>query len=68
VATDLSIPWRGPLLAAGFDPQRPTTWILEGLLPHLDAAAQLSVLNEVAALSAPGSRAVIERAIPCPDR
>lgn len=66
VATDLSVPWRGPLLAAGFDPQQPTTWIVEGLLPYLDAAAQLAVLNEVAALSASGSRAVIERAVPLP--
>jgi O-methyltransferase involved in polyketide biosynthesis len=66
VATDLSLPWRGPLTSAGFDPQQPTTWILEGLLPYLDAAAQLSVLKGVAALSAPGSRAVIERAVPLP--
>jgi methyltransferase (TIGR00027 family) len=66
VATDLSLPWREPLRSAGFDPQQPTTWILEGLLPYLDAAAQLSVLKEVAALSAPGSRAVIERAVPLP--
>jgi methyltransferase (TIGR00027 family) len=66
VATDLALPWRGPLMAAGFDPQQPTTWIIEGLLPYLDAAAQLSVLKEVAALSAFGSRAVIERAVPLP--
>jgi methyltransferase (TIGR00027 family) len=66
VATDLSLPWREPLISAGFDPQQTTTWVLEGLLPYLDAAAQLSVLKEVAALSAPGSRAVIERAVPLP--
>jgi O-methyltransferase involved in polyketide biosynthesis len=66
VATDLSLPWREPLRSTGFDPQQRTTWILEGLLPYLDAAAQLSVLKEVAALSAPGSRAVIERAVPLP--
>jgi methyltransferase (TIGR00027 family) len=66
VSTDLALPWRGPLLAAGFDPRQPTTWILEGLLPYLDAAAQLAVVNEVAALSASGSRAVIERAVPLP--
>lgn len=64
VGTDLSRPWREPLLSAGFDPQRPTTWVLEGLLPYLDAAAQLGVLEEVAELSAPGSRVVIERAVP----
>lgn len=66
VATDLSLPWREALTVAGFDPQQPTTWILEGLLPYLDGAAQLSVLRDVAALSAPGSRAVIERAVPLP--
>lgn len=63
---DLSLPWREPLLAAGFDPSQPTTWVLEGLLPYLDAAAQHAVLGEVAALSAAGSRAVIERAVPLP--
>lgn len=56
VATDLSGPWREPLLAAGFDSQQATTWVLEGLLPYLDAAAQLAVLEAVAALSASGSR------------
>ncbi|MEV7132539.1 SAM-dependent methyltransferase [Arthrobacter sp. NPDC093128] len=66
VATDLSRPWREPLLAAGFDPKQPTTWVLEGLLPYLDAAAQLAVLVEVAALSASGSRVVIERAVALP--
>ncbi|MFE4833891.1 SAM-dependent methyltransferase [Arthrobacter sp. NPDC056691] len=63
---DLSLPWREPLLAAGFDPAQPTTWVLEGLLPYLDAASQHAVLGEIAALSAPGSRAVIERAVPLP--
>lgn len=63
---DLSLPWREPLLAAGFDQQEPATWVLEGLLPYLDAAAQHAVLGEVAALSAPRSRAVIERAVPLP--
>lgn len=66
VATDLSRPWRELLLAAGFDRQQPATWVLEGLLPYLDSAAQLALLEEVAALSASGSRVVIERAVPLP--
>ena len=66
LAADLSLPWREGLLAGGFDPAQPTTWVLEGLLPYLDAAAQHAVLNEVAVLSAPGSRAVIERAVALP--
>jgi methyltransferase (TIGR00027 family) len=63
---DLSLPWRKQLLATGFDPGQATTWVLEGLLPYLDAASQRAVLGEVAALSAPGSRAVIERAVALP--
>jgi methyltransferase (TIGR00027 family) len=66
LAADLSEPWRALLLAFGFDPGQPTTWVLEGLLPYLDSAAQRAVLTEVLALSAPGSRAVIERAVPLP--
>jgi methyltransferase (TIGR00027 family) len=66
LAADLSEPWRALLLASGFDPAQPATWILEGLLPYLDSAAQLAVLTQVAELSAPGSRAVIERAVPLP--
>ncbi|WP_426766030.1 SAM-dependent methyltransferase [Pseudarthrobacter sp. 1G09] len=63
---DLSQPWRQRLVSAGFDPGRSTTWIMEGLLPYLDAAGQQAVLDEVGALSAQGSRAVIERAVPLP--
>jgi len=66
LAANLSEPWRALLLALGFDPRQPTTWVLEGLLPYLDSAAQEAVLTEVMELSAPGSRAVIERAVPLP--
>lgn len=66
VAADLALPWREPLLAAGFSPHLPATWVIEGLLPYLDAAAQLAVLRTVLDLSPSGSRAVIERAVPLP--
>jgi methyltransferase (TIGR00027 family) len=66
VTADLSQPWEQPLLAAGFDPQQPTTWVIEGLLPYLSANAQLATLQAVLALSPSGSRAVIERAVPLP--
>ncbi|WP_261792167.1 SAM-dependent methyltransferase [Arthrobacter sp. PM3] len=66
VPADLSLPWGGPLRAAGFDPDQATTWVIEGLLPYLDSDAQLQTLTEVVALSAPGSRAVIERAVALP--
>jgi methyltransferase (TIGR00027 family) len=64
LAADLSQAWREPLIAKGFDPQQPTTWILEGVLPYLDSSAQNSVLRGLVELSSPGSRAVIERAVP----
>jgi methyltransferase (TIGR00027 family) len=63
---DLAQPWQDSLQAAGFDPWQPATWIVEGLLPYLDAAGQRAVLDDLAALSAPGSRTVIERAVPLP--
>ncbi|MFF2031161.1 SAM-dependent methyltransferase [Arthrobacter sp. NPDC058192] len=66
VPADLSHSWGELLQAVGFDRTQPTTWVIEGLLPYLDADAQLLTLQEVAALSAPGSRAVIERAVALP--
>ena len=66
VDADLPQHWRALLLVSGFDPRQSTTWVLEGLLPYLDSAAQLAVLTEMVALSSPGSRAVIERAVPLP--
>ncbi|UOD81783.1 SAM-dependent methyltransferase [Paenarthrobacter ureafaciens] len=66
IDADLTQPWRALLLASGFDPGQPTTWVLEGVLPYLDSAAQMAVLTEVIALSSQGSRAVIERAVPLP--
>ena len=43
------------LQAAGFDPQQPTTWLLEGLLPYLSRSVLQSVAQEIGALSAPKS-------------
>lgn len=56
VAVDLEAPWIAPLLAAGFDPETPTLWLVEGLLVYLDEAAVASVFAHVTELSAPGSR------------
>jgi methyltransferase (TIGR00027 family) len=66
VATDLTRPWNQALFAACFDRHQPATWIIEGLLPYLSADAQLATLQDMAAFSPPGSRAVIERAVPLP--
>ena len=62
VPGDVTEPWAADVVAAGFRPGVPTHWVLEGLLPYLSAHDQSAVLDDVIALSAPGSRAVIERA------
>ncbi|MFF4836302.1 SAM-dependent methyltransferase [Streptomyces sp. NPDC001315] len=55
VAADLLGDWRGSLLAAGFDPERPTAWLCEGLLFYLAPEAVDRLVSTAGALSAPGS-------------
>lgn len=62
IAADVTAPWASAIVRAGFRPDEPTHWVLEGLLPYLGAHDQSALLDDVVALSAPGSRAVIERA------
>lgn len=62
VAADVTESWAGRIVSRGFDPRRPTMWILEGLLPYLSAHDQAGVLDDVVHLSGRGSSAVIERA------
>jgi methyltransferase (TIGR00027 family) len=60
VAIDLRDDWPAALREAGFDPTRPTAWIAEGLLVYLPPDAQDRLLDNVTALSAPGSRLATE--------
>lgn len=60
IATDLRDDWAGALLAAGFDPGRPTAWALEGLLPYLPGAAQDVLFEKLHELSAAGSQIAAE--------
>ncbi|MFD7459467.1 MULTISPECIES: SAM-dependent methyltransferase [unclassified Streptomyces] len=46
---------RDALLAAGLDPRRPTAWLAETLLYHLQPAAVLALVGTMTELSAPGS-------------
>ncbi|MFI0976166.1 SAM-dependent methyltransferase [Streptomyces sp. NPDC021093] len=55
VATDLREDWPGALLRAGFRPDAPTVWLLEGLLYALPQQAADLLLERVTELSAPGS-------------
>jgi methyltransferase (TIGR00027 family) len=47
--------WPAALTAAGFDPQTPTAWLIEGLLQYLDEPAVLMLFERVNTLSANGS-------------
>ncbi|WP_407685465.1 class I SAM-dependent methyltransferase [Mycobacterium sp. HUMS_1102779] len=60
VAIDLRDDWPAALQAAGFDAGRPTAWSAEGLLVYLPPEAQDRLFDNIAALSAPGSRIATE--------
>lgn len=63
VAIDLRRDWPKALVDAGFDGNRPTAWIAEGLFGYLPPDAQDRLLDNISALSADGSRLAVE-AIP----
>jgi methyltransferase (TIGR00027 family) len=52
------------LASAGHDPARATTWVWEGVVPYLSAADVTAAVAAVAALSAPGSRLVVNYQTP----
>ncbi|WP_405137193.1 SAM-dependent methyltransferase [Nocardia sp. NBC_01388] len=60
VEADLRQPWYAPLAAAGFDPSRPTAWLVEGLLPYLTRAENDALLAEIARISVPGSEIALD--------
>lgn len=60
VAVDLREDWPSALRKAGFDPDVPTAWLAEGLLPYLPDEAKETMLGRVDELSAPGSRVAAE--------
>jgi methyltransferase (TIGR00027 family) len=60
VAVDLRHDWPAALCAAGFDPDVPTAWLAEGLLPFLPGQAQESMFAAIDGLSAPGSHIAVE--------
>ncbi|MFD9393548.1 class I SAM-dependent methyltransferase [Streptomyces sp. NPDC060000] len=56
VAADLTGPdWEETLRASGYDPARPSVWVLEGLLYYLPRDEVHRLLNRIAACSTPGS-------------
>lgn len=55
IGVDLTAPWVDELLSHGFDPQRPSVWLLEGFLFYLVNEIIRQLLDEVANLASPGS-------------
>ena len=47
--------WTDHLLAEGYDPTRPSTWLLEGLLYYIHEPDVHRILDRVRAMTAPGS-------------
>ncbi|OIJ86735.1 hypothetical protein BIV24_25970 [Streptomyces colonosanans] len=60
VGADLRGDWPGALRAAGFNPWRSTAWGVEELLPYLSHTENNQLLRDITAMSAPGSRLVMD--------
>ncbi|WP_439956375.1 SAM-dependent methyltransferase [Nocardia nova] len=56
IAVDLRQDWPKALRDNGFDSTEPTAWLAEGLLRYLPGEVQDRLFDDLAALSAPGSR------------
>ena len=57
---DLREDWPARLVEAGFDPSRPTAWLIEGLLIYLTAPEAAALLTRLDGVSAPGSQVSCE--------
>ena len=55
IEVDLKDPWQGSLVQAGFDPRRPSGWLLEGFLFYIASERITHLLEEVDGLAAVGS-------------
>ncbi|HYB37331.1 MAG TPA: class I SAM-dependent methyltransferase [Mycobacterium sp.] len=64
IAVDLREDWPQALGDNGFDTNRPSAWIVEGLLIYLPATAQEQLFNGIDALAGPGSHVAIEEGAP----
>ena len=60
VSIDLRDDWPAALRSNGFDDSKPTAWSAEGLLVYLPPDAQDRLFDDIATLSAPGSRLATE--------
>jgi methyltransferase (TIGR00027 family) len=60
LVADLRGEWPAALVAAGFRPEEPTAWLVEGLFIYFSAEEAAGLLTAVSGLSAPGSRLAFE--------
>ncbi|MFJ8331547.1 SAM-dependent methyltransferase [Streptomyces sp. NPDC094437] len=60
IAADLRLDWIDALCGAGFDPERPTAWVVEGLLLYLPAAVESRMIDTIDRFSVPGSSLAYE--------
>lgn len=64
VETNLCGNWWRPLLSHGFNPEAPSTWIVEGLLIYLPCAARVALFQRIDDLAALGSCVAVEDSAP----
>jgi methyltransferase (TIGR00027 family) len=60
VTADLRVDWLHTLADAGFNPDQPTAWLIEGLLMYLDEAERDFLLDRVGRVSSAGSRLALD--------
>jgi methyltransferase (TIGR00027 family) len=60
IAADVTQPWKTLLIEAGFDPDLPSIWLLEGLLMYLSEAAVHDILTTVSTLANPNSKLILD--------
>jgi methyltransferase (TIGR00027 family) len=68
VGADLRADWPLSLTAAGFDPQSPSAWSVEAVLPYLTDDAQTTLFTRITELSTAGSRIALGALGTCLDR
>lgn len=67
IAVDLRGDWPAALRQSGFDPSRPSAWLVEGLLVYLPASAQGDLFEGIDDLAAPDSRVAVDDGKPFSD-
>ena len=60
LGVELRDPWADTLRAAGFDPRKPSAWLVEGLLPYLREEEVHRLFEQIAALASAGSTLALD--------